>query len=108
MGSECKQYGVCLVFDVVMHFAALHGVFHQHGDGHGTHAAGNRGDGAGNVDRFVKSHVALEDTLAVSGLTDFVDADIDDHRSGFDHVALDVFGHAGGGNDNISPSCSGI
>ena len=71
-------------------------VIQQHGDGHGPHAAGHRGDVTRHGACFLKVHIAVQ--LAVRTA---VDADIDHHGAGLDHIAGHKTSAANGGNQNI-------
>src|SRR5712692_10786329 len=64
----------------------LNGVVEQHGDRHGTDAAGHWSDGGRDLSRFLEFHVPDEAiALFARWIVDAVHADVDDHRARFDH-----------------------
>ena len=97
---------------------SLHGVAHEHGDGHGADAAGNRGERACEVDS-IRMNVAdqgvsfgaeffealgeiAEETLCFLGLGDAIRAYINDRGAGLDPAGLDETGLAHGGDNDVS------
>lgn len=82
--------------NAILHGGSLGGVLHQHGTGHGANAAGHRGDVTRHGACFLKVHIAVQ--LAVRTA---VDADIDHHGAGLDHIASHKTSAANGGNQNI-------
>src|SRR5712671_931220 len=95
-------------------------VAHEHGNGHGADAAGNRSERAGSVDR-VGVHVTYEHgtllakflktsrEFAQQGpgflyLGDFICSDIDDSGAGSNPVSLYVAGFAHSRDDDIRPA----
>src|SRR5712691_2870007 len=95
----------------------FHRVAHEHGDGHGTDAAGHGRERTRSVDR-VRMDVAdkgaafgaefgeavrkiLEEALSFVGIGDAVGADIDDGGARLDPVCFDETGFAYGGDDDI-------
>ena len=67
-----------------LHLGSVDNIFHEHGDGQETDAAGDRRDGTGDI--FDGLEVDVTDELL---RRDAVDADIDDRRAGLDHVSRD-------------------
>lgn len=82
--------------NAILHGSSLGGVLHQHGTGHGANAAGHRGDVACHGACFLKVHIAVQ--LAVRTA---VDANIDHHGAGLDHIAGHKTSAANGCNQNI-------
>lgn len=80
----------------------VEGVLEEHGDGHGTDAAGDGGDGAGDFGAGVVVGIT-DEAIATFGIGVIfaVDADIDDDSAWFEHIAGDHFGAADGGDDDI-------
>ena len=78
-------------------------VGHQHRNGHRPDAARHRRDGAGPFGGLGIGDIADEARLALAllGRRDAVDADVDDGGAGLDPVALDHFGAADGGDQNV-------
>ena len=94
-----------------------HGVAHEHGDGHGANAAGNRSEKACGVDgvgvnvtdqnaafltEFFQARKRIfQQARGFSGIGNLVGADIDHRGAGADPVRLDESRFAHGGNENI-------
>src|SRR6267154_1831354 len=95
-------------------------VAHEHGNGHGADAAGNRSQRAGGVDR-IGMHVTNEhgtllakflktcreiaqQRLGLFCVGDFICADIDDCGTRTNPVGLDVAGFAHSRDDDIRPA----
>src|SRR6266404_1861085 len=101
----------------------IYRVAHEHGDGHGTDAAGDGSERAGGIDG-VRMNVAdegtafgaelfetvreiFEEALGFLGIGDAVGADVDDRgagpssRSRLDPIGFDVAGFAHGGDDDV-------
>lgn len=57
-------------------------VFHQHGDGHGAHAAGDGGDVAGDLLDVFEIDASPHFPLLVA-----VEPDINDNGAWFDHIS---------------------
>src|SRR6266567_3058766 len=101
----------------------LHGVAHEHGDGHGANAAGDRCERSGGVDGvgmdvanegaalgaeyFEAARKVLKKALGLFGVRNAVGADVDDRGAGpptrrrLDPVRFHVGGFAHGGDDDI-------
>src|SRR5882762_9832076 len=95
-------------------------VAHEHGNGHGSDAAGNRSERAGSVDRigvhvtnehgtllakFLKtSREIAQQGLGLFCVGDFICADIDDYGARANPVGLDVAGFAHSRDDDIRPA----
>ena len=95
----------------------FYGVAHEHGDGHGTDAAGNGSEGAGGVEgvgmdvanergafgvEFIEASGKIaEQRFGFGGIGDFVGADIDHGGTGAEPIGLDVTGFAHGSDDDI-------
>lgn len=96
-GRESRGYGGMAPHLTLIHVihVRFHRVDQELGDGHGADAAGDRGHGRG--------HAREPFVIAVSDQTGFgaVDADVDDHGSGLDHVGRDELGDAHGGQDDV-------
>src|SRR5690606_17347910 len=78
----------------------LHGIVQQHCDSHRPDAARNGGNGLGVLD-LVELDVADQLFLAIIA-HDAGDADVDHDGAGLYPIALDEFGRAGGGDDDVS------
>ena len=82
--------------------AAVEGVAKEHGNGHGTDAAGNGGDLAGILLGGLVVDVAHQPVSTLgAGIVDAVDADVDDDGTLLDPVALDHLGPSDGGHDDV-------
>ena len=77
-------------------FGAFQGIGQQHGDGHRTDAAGNRRDERRHFLGRLEIDVAAQ--LAIGHA---VDADVDDHGAGLDHVAGDHLRLADRGDQDV-------
>src|SRR5467141_3504773 len=93
------------------------GVAHEHGDGHGSDAAGHGRERSGNVDGagmdvadesasfgtefFEAVWKAVKKPLGFFGVSNAVGADIYDHGAGLDPVGFHITGPAHGGDDDI-------
>src|SRR5882724_2694718 len=101
----------------------FYGIAHEHGDGHGTDAAGDGSERAGGIDGvgmnvadegaafgaefFETVREIFEEALGLLGIGDAVGADVDDRgagpssRSRLDPIGFDVAGFAHGGDDDV-------
>jgi len=97
--SSCFRYGGGLF---VLDLRRPEGVRHQHGDGHGTHTAWNRGDKSRHFLRFAETNIAHQPLTALLGrIRDSIDANINDRCAGFDPIAAHHLGFTNGSNENI-------
>lgn len=78
------------------------GVVHEHGDGHGSDAAGDGGHVAGLGGEGVEVDIADEAVTAGGvGCFEAVDADVDNGGAVFDHVGGDEVGASDGGDEEV-------
>src|SRR4030042_2702514 len=77
-------------------------VHHEHGDGHGSHAAGYGGDSFCLLFDSLEIGIAHQPEAALlGGVGDPVDADIDDHNAVPDHIRCYHLGFAHSGDKDI-------
>jgi len=94
--------------NAVLLSCCLEGVFHEHGDGHGSDAARNGCDGAAFGGYAGEIDIAGEAVARFfAGVFDAVDADIDDDDTVFDPIGLDHIGAAYGGDEDIGTAADG-
>ena len=75
---------------------------HEHGDGHGTDAAGDGGDGAAFRGDFVEGDIADEAAALGGGrVVDAIDTDVDDGGALLDEISGDKTGFADGGDEDV-------
>jgi len=79
---------------------AAEGVFEEHGDGHGTDAAGDRGDPGGFAFGGLEIDVA-DGFFCAIGRCDTVNADVDDDRAFADVLGGDQIGLANGDDEHL-------
>ncbi len=96
---------------------SFHRVAHEHSDGHGSDAAGNRSEKSGRVngvwvnvadenaaflaELFQARQRVFQQARGFRGIGNLICADINDRRAGADPVWLDEAGFAHGGNENV-------
>ena len=87
-------------------FRGLESIFKKRGYGHRANTAGNWSNSAGNFAYRLKINVANQPfPLGMSRVVYLVCANVNDHRSRFDHIGGQEAGPAHGGYNDICPSC---
>ncbi len=93
---------ILLLSVTVLSLTGLHCVFHEHGNGHGTDAAGDGGDFGAERGDVVEIDIADDAEAGFArGVVDAVDADVDDNGSGGHHVGGNEAGTTDGGDDDV-------
>ena len=97
-----RRFKLFPLWIAILYLSRPERVRHQHGDGHGTHAAWNRGDKSRHFLRFAETNIAHQPlTTLLSRIRDSIDAHINDRCTGFDPIAAHHLRFANGSDENI-------